>query len=52
MIRLILGFIFVFTGVGTLDYNPNAPLYYGLVSVIGLALMFWPVADGTFEEYK
>lgn len=53
MIRLCLGLLFVFGAVGSVETDPSASLfYYMMVASIGLALMFWPVADGTFEEYK
>jgi len=53
MIRLILGLLFVFGAVGSIETDPSASLfYYRVVAVMGLSLMYWPVADGTFEEYK
>ena len=53
MIRIALGFIFVLGAVGSIETDPSASLfYYSVVALIGLGLMYWPVADGTFEEYK
>lgn len=53
MIRLILGFLVVYGAVGRLDTDPTASLTsYSIVALLGLALMFWPVADGSLEEYK
>lgn len=53
MIRLALGLFFVFGAVGSIETDPAASLFdYSVVAFIGLGLMYWPVADGTFEEYK
>ena len=53
MIRVTLGFIFVLGAVGSIETDPSASLfYYSVVAAMGLGLMYWPVADGTFEEYK
>ena len=53
MIRFLLGLLFVFGAVGTIETNPSAPLFqYLIVAVIGLSLMYWPISDGSFEEYK
>ena len=50
MIRFLLGFLFVMGAAGTLETNPSASLLdYSIISAIGLALMYWPVSDGTFR---
>lgn len=53
MIRLALGFVVVYGAVGRLDTDPSASLIsYAIVGLFGLALMWWPIADGSIEEYK
>lgn len=53
MIRFLLGFLFVMGAVGSVETDPSASLfYYSIVAAMGLGLMYWPVSDGTFEEYK
>jgi hypothetical protein len=53
MIRFLLGLLFVLGAVGSVETDPSASLfYYSVVAVMGLSLMYWPVSDGTFKEYK
>jgi hypothetical protein len=51
MIRFALGFFLVYGAVGNLDFDPNASLLVGAgLAALGLALMAWPVLDGTVVD--
>lgn len=44
MIRIMIGLFLVFGTVGTMDFDPDFPLWQALVqSAIGLGLMYWGV---------
>ena len=44
MIRIALGFFIVFGTVGTMDIDPQFPLWQALAqSAVGLGLMYWGV---------
>lgn len=53
MIRFVLGLLFVFGAVGMDESDPNSSFVsFVIAGCIGLALMYWPITDGSFEEYK
>lgn len=53
MLRLTFGLLLVLGSAGTIESDPSAPLFgYTVLAVVGLGLMYWPVADGTFKEDK
>ena len=51
MIRFITGLFIVFGAVGGMDADPHASLLTGLLlAFAGLALMAWPILDGTVVD--
>ena len=53
MIRLTFGFLLVLGSAGTIETDPTASLLgYTILAAVGLALMYWPIADGTFSGDK
>ena len=51
MIRLAVGFFITFGAVGRLDVDPTASLLnYTLLAFLGLAIMAWPIFDGSITE--
>lgn len=44
MIRVMLGLLIVFGTVGSMDFDPEFPLWQALVqSAVGLGIMYWGV---------
>jgi len=51
MIRFITGLFIVFGAVGGMDADPHASLLTGmLLAFAGLALMAWPILDGSVVD--
>lgn len=50
MLRVMLGFLVVISGTGAIDSDHM--LLGSTISCVGLALMYWPTADGTFAQNR
>lgn len=50
MIRLIIGLLVVMGGVGGIEMDTATLLQGVALSIVGLALMAWPVFDGSIER--
>jgi hypothetical protein len=53
MIRFVIGFFLMYGAVGTLEVDPSAPLLPSVLwAVLGIAILAWPVLDGTVDRFE
>lgn len=52
MIRIIAGLLLTMGAAGGIEMGTATMLQGILLSIAGLALMAWPIMDGTVQEYE